>query len=155
MLGSGVKNVPMSREQLQKIKEELQKEIALTIAAFANQEGGRLFVGVNDDSSVLGLDRDLKTYSNGIDKFTLAVTNSLKKFLKNNAFISKLKFDFVKDGNDDKQYLVIHVTQSTEPIYVNTLNTQEVYVRLQKSSEKFSTEDFLKHCKDKFPNWMK
>ncbi|MCV0411384.1 YwbE family protein [Nitrosarchaeum sp.] len=135
------------------IKDALQKEISLTISAFANQEGGRLFVGVNNDSTILGLERDLRVYSNSIDKFTLAFTDSLKKFIKNNAFISKLKFEFATNG--DKQYLVIQVPKSNEPIFVNTSNGQEVYVRIQKSSEKFSHEDFLKHCKDRFPNWMK
>lgn len=141
------------KNNYKQIKEALQKEISLTISAFANQEGGRLFIGVNNDSSVLGLGRDLRVYSNSIDKFTLAFTDSLKKFIKNNAFISKLKFEFA--NNDDKQYLVIQVPKSNEPIFVNASNGQEVYVRIQKSSEKFSHEDFLKHCKDRFPNWMK
>lgn len=141
------------KNNYKQIKDALQKEISLTISAFANQEGGRLFIGVNNDSSVLGLERDLRVYSDSIDKFTLAFTDSLKKFIKNNAFISKLQFEFAK--NSDKQYLVIQIPKSNEPIYVNTSNGQEVYVRIQKSSEKFSHEDFLKHCKDRFPNWMK
>jgi uncharacterized repeat protein (TIGR03833 family) len=132
------------------IRDDIQKEISLTVAAFANQEGGRLFVGVNDDSSVLGLGRDLKEYGNSIDKFTLAITDSLKKYLQNSAFIAKLKFEFVDSG--DKQYLVIQVPRSTEPIFVNVSNGQEAYVRIQKSSDKFSYEDFLKHCRDRFPN---
>lgn len=131
-----------------KIKEDIQKEVSLTIAAFANQEGGKLFIGVNDDSTILGLGRDLKEYGNSIDKLTLTITDSLKKFLQNNAFIAKLKFDFVT--NEDKQYLIIQVPKSTEPIFVNVSNGQEAYVRIQKSSEKFSYEDFIKHCKDRF-----
>ena len=133
-----------------KLRGEIQKETSLTITAFANQEGGRLFIGVNNDSSVLGLGRDLREYSNSIDKFTLAITDSLKKFLQNNAFIAKLKFEFV--NYEDKQYLVIQVPKSNEPIFINTSNGQEVYVRIQKSSEKFSHEDFLKHYKEKFSN---
>ncbi|MBT4327126.1 MAG: ATP-binding protein, partial [Candidatus Nitrosopelagicus sp.] len=132
------------------IRDDIQKEVSLTVAAFANQEGGRLFVGVNNDSSVLGLGRDLKEYGNSVDKLTLAITDSLKKYLQNSAFIAKLKFEFADNG--DKQYLIIQVPRSTEPIFVNVSNGQEAYVRIQKSSEKFSVGEFLKYSKDRFPN---
>ena len=136
------------KNNFKSIRDEIQKEVSLTVAAFANQEGGRLFIGVNNDGSVLGLGRDLKEYGNSVDKFTLAITDSLKKYLQNSAFIAKLKFEFA--DNEDKQYLVIEVPKSSEPIFVNVSNGQEAYVRIQKSSDKFSYEDFLKHCKDRF-----
>ena len=136
------------RDNRKTYRAEIQKEISITISAFANQEGGRLFVGVNDDSTILGLDRDLKEYHGSADKFRLAVTESFKKILKNNAFIAKLKFEFVTDN--DKQYLIIQVPKSTEPVYVHFSNVQETFVRMQNRSQKFTTEEFLKHCKDRF-----
>ncbi len=136
------------RNDQNKIRDDIQKEISITVSAFANQEGGRLFVGVNDDSSVLGLERDLKFYNQSKDKFRLAITDSLKKFLKNNAFISKLKFEFA--NTDDKEYFIILVPESTEPIYLHFSNIQEAYVRIENFSQKFNTEEFLKHCKDRF-----
>jgi len=132
------------------IRDDIQKEISLTVAAFANHDGGRLFVGVNDEGLVLGLDRDLKESGNSPDKLQLAIRDSLKKFLKNNAFISKLKFVFA--DNNGKQYLVIRIPASNEPIFVNTSSGQETYLRMQNSSEKLSAEDFLKHYKDRFHN---
>jgi uncharacterized repeat protein (TIGR03833 family) len=136
------------RDNRKTYRAEIQKEISITISAFANQEGGRLFVGVNDDSTILGLDRDLKEYHGSVDKFRLAITESFKRILKNNAFIAKLKFEFVTDN--DKQYLIIQVPKSTEPVYVHFLNIQETFVRMQNRSQKFTTEEFLKHCKDRF-----
>ena len=131
-----------------KIRDDIQKEVAITVSAFANQEGGRLFVGVGDDSSVLGLERDLTYYNQSKDRFKLAIVDSLKKFLKNNAFIAKLKFEFTNAGNDE--YLIILVPKSTEPVYLHFSNIQEAYVRIQNRSQKFNTEEFLKHCKDRF-----
>ena len=72
--------------------------------------------------------------------------------MQNSAFIAKLKFEFADNG--DKQYLIIQVPRSTEPIFVNVSNGQEAYVRIQKSSEKFSVGEFLKYSKDRFPNWL-
>ena len=136
------------RDNRKKYRAEIQKEISITISAFANQEGGRLFIGVNDDSSILGLDRDLKEFDGSMDKFKLAIIDSLKHFLKNNAFIAKLKFEFAT--NNEKQYLLIQVPKSTEPIYIHFSNIQETFVRIQNRSQKFNTQEFLKHCKDRF-----
>jgi len=138
------------KNNYKKIREAIQKEISLTIAAFANFEGGRLFIGISDDSSILGLGRDLKEYENSSDKFQLRIKNSLKTFLQNNAFLAKLKFDFV--DSKDKQYFVIHVPAATEPIFVITTTGEEAYVRMQNGSEKFSHPEFYRHCKDRFQN---
>lgn len=130
------------------IRDKIQKEISLTIAAFANHNGGRLFVGVNDDATVLGLSSDLKQCGDSMDKLLLSIRNSLKKYLNNNSFIIKLKFQIANSGN--KQYLVIHVPASTEAIFVHTSSGQEAYVRMQNTSEKFSLADFLKYSKERF-----
>ena len=136
------------RNDRKKLRDDIRKEISITVSAFTNQDGGRLFVGVNDDSTVLGLDRDLKEYQGSKDKFKLAIIDSLKTFLKNTAFIAKLKFEFV--NADNKEYFIITVPKSTEPVYLHFSNIQETYVRVQNSSQKFNTEEFLKHCKDRF-----
>jgi len=136
------------RNDRKKIRDDIRKEISITVSAFTNQDGGRLFVGVNDDSTVLGLDRDFKEYQGSKDKFKLAIIDSLKTFLKNTAFIAKLKFEFV--NSDNKEYFIITVPKSTEPVYLHFSNIQETYVRVQNSSQKFNTEEFLKHCKDRF-----
>ena len=136
------------RNNRKKLRDDIRKEISITVSAFTNQDGGRLFIGVNDDSSVLGLDRDLKEYQGSKDKFKLATIDSLKTFLKNTAFIAKLKFEFV--NADNKEYFIITVPKSTEPVYLHFSNIQEAYVRVQNSSQKFNTEEFLKHCKDRF-----
>ena len=58
------------------------------------------------------------------------------------------KFDFAV--SDDRQYLLIQVPKSTEPVYVHFSNIQETFVRIQNRSQKFNTQEFLKHCKDRF-----
>jgi len=136
------------RNDQKNIRQDLQKEISITVSAFANQKGGRLFIGVQDDASILGLERDLKFYDQSKDKFNLALIASLKKFLKNNAFIAKLRFEFV--NTEHGEYFIIQVPKSTEPIYLHFSNIQETYVRIENLSQKFTTEEFLNHCKDRF-----
>ena len=140
-----------ARKNAQKeTRSDIQKEISITVAAFGNYDGGRLFIGVNDDSTVLGLGRDLKECGGTTDKLELNIVESLKNFLKDIPFITKLKFNF--QTNDDKQYLVIHVPAATQAIIVHDQNNQDTYVRMQNRSQKFTTSEFLKYSKDRFPH---
>jgi uncharacterized repeat protein (TIGR03833 family) len=145
-----IKDADIRKKAQNSIKNDIQKEISLAVAAFANNDSGRLFIGVDDDSGVLGLGRDLKECGGTIDKLQLKIVDSLKHFLKDNSFIAKLKFEFVT--SDNKQYLVISVPAATKAILVHDSNNEEMYVRIQNRSEKFTTSDFLNHCKDRFTN---
>ena len=137
------------RKNAQKsIRHDIQKEISLTIAAFANNDGGRLFIGINDDSSILGLDKDLEECGGTIDKLQLTIMDSLKNFLNDNSFLSKLKLEFA--ASNDKRYLIISVPGATQPIIIHDANNEEMYVRVQNRSQKFTATEFLKHCKDRF-----
>jgi predicted HTH transcriptional regulator len=43
------------------LEEKLQQEIVKTIAAFLNSEGGILLVGVEDDGTISGIEKDFKS----------------------------------------------------------------------------------------------
>ena len=47
--------------ELSQVNKVLQKEVSKSIAAMLNSEGGVLLVGVADDGSAIGIDRDIKT----------------------------------------------------------------------------------------------
>ena len=59
------------------IKEaHIEGSVIKTIAAFLNSKGGNLFVGVSDDSEIIGLENELKKFHNGSsDKFLLHLNN--------------------------------------------------------------------------------
>lgn len=126
--------VPKSENECNEFKEtfavpvaggnanNLKLEVAISVAAFANTEGGRLFVGVRDDGTPTGLKWDLKQYKKP-DKLELAIRDYLKSKLgrpmgdvrfrfKGDVYlvivIPKLKMDdwvyiegdfYVRDGN--------------------------------------------------------
>ena len=131
-------------------KIAIRKEIAIAITALANKEGGRLFIGVNDDSSVLGLDRDLKECGGTSEKLGRSITEYLKMTLKDNSFVTGLKLEF--EINDDKQYLVIHIPRATNAIFIHFNEKEDFYVRMQNTSQLFTGGELLKYCKDHFTN---
>ena len=129
------------KRDAKKYKQQIQKEISIGVSAFANSDGGRLFIGVNDDGKIVGFKDDLSITGKSIDKLRLEIQNSLQKFLKNNAFIARIKLNIINE-----EYMVLHVPKSNEPIFVNDVN-DEVYVRVDNTSKKFTTEEFLKYWK--------
>jgi len=132
---------------VKQLKKDIQKEVSIAIAAFANKEGGILFVGVDDDSNIIGLERDLKNFDNNVDKLSRSMTESIKNFLQNLPFISNLRISFPE--KEGKIICIVQVPPAQEPIYVNDI-VKEPYVRLDKRSEKFDTESFVKYCKTRF-----
>ena len=136
------------KNNYKQIRDDIQKEISIAICALANKNGGRLFIGVNDDSTVLGLGRDLKLVGNSIDEYTRKITDSLKNILKDNVFISQLDFQIAEES--EKKYLVIFIPKSSTPIFVHNKDEQDAFVRIQKSSQKFSISDFMKYSKTRF-----
>ena len=55
-------------------KREYTDEIKKTIVAFANTEGGVLYIGINDDGSVFGID--------DTDKTVLQITSALRDTIR-------------------------------------------------------------------------
>lgn len=126
----------------------VEKEISIAVAAFANTSGGSLLIGVDNDGNVVGLDEDVNLLKTpNMEYFQRMLWQSLKNYLKDNAFVSTLKMNFVKMGG--KEICEIDVPSSFEPIYVHD-STQECYVRMGNRSEKFELSDFVKYCSKRF-----
>lgn len=80
---------------------EIKMEVAITVAAFANADGGRLFIGVNDDGEPVGLKRDLKQYKSQ-DGLERVIRDFLFERVKPSTTL-KLDFKF----NDDHLVIVV------------------------------------------------
>lgn len=126
----------------------VEKEISIAVAALANASGGSLLIGVDNDGNVVGLDGDVKLLKiPNMEYFQRTLWQSLKDYLKNNAFVSILKINFIQING--KEICEICIPSSFEPIYVHDL-TQECYVRMGNRSEKFELSDFVKYCSKRF-----
>ena len=129
--------------------KSVEKEISITISALANKEGGQLFIGVDDNGDILGLNSDYELLKNpSDDKFQRIIWQSIKNYLGNMTFVSKL--DMTLTEKNSKKICVIKIPKSNEPIFVNDDDGQESYVRVGTRSEKFSPQDFIKYCNSRF-----
>ena len=151
LIASGNKKGAEGRKQSSKNYEhDVMKEVSIAASAFANCEGGRLFIGVADDPvEVVGLEPDRKHFKNN-DEYIRAITDSIISFTKNENFGQKIEFQF----GEDEMFLVLHVPpQEREPIFMHEKNKEEFYVRLYGESRLYQHTDMRKFCKDRFPDW--
>lgn len=123
-----------------RIDAELEYIIAKTISAFMNSEGGRLFVGVNDDGEILGLDRDYGTLGSKPNKdgFLLQIDKIV------NNFLGKEFHEFITvsiEEIDGKELCVIEISESNQPVYVKYKGEESFYIRAAASSQPMSMRE--------------
>ena len=130
-------------------KKESYIELAVlkTIAGFLNTDGGELFIGVSDDSKVLGIENELhKLHKSSKDKFQLHLKTLIKENigLGFNNFINQKVLKI--DGKE-----IIHITckQSQEAVYIKNI---DFYIRSGPSTDKLEGRDLVKYTKPRFKN---
>jgi predicted HTH transcriptional regulator len=120
----------------------IEHSIAKTINAFLNSEGGRLFIGVDDDGKILGLHYDFSMLENdnSKDSFLLKFDNIIRDYLgKEN--LTDIKGSFITI--DDKEIFAVEVNPSSEPVFMKFENKEEFYVRGSASSQPYSMQEAL------------
>jgi Predicted transcriptional regulator containing an HTH domain and an uncharacterized domain shared with the mammalian protein Schlafen len=105
------------------LKEFWREDFLKTVCAFANTEGGRIYIGVDDKGNVIGLS-----------------FSAMKKYLEDipNQAISKLGLTVgVKPCYEDSlEYLVIEVPKSYKPVSYNGV----AYVRSGSTTKRLDFE---------------
>ncbi len=141
----------------EKVNKALEDVILKSIAAFSNAKGGKLFIGVNDDMEILGLEPDFNTLKKqDADYFEL----HLRKLINNQygiRFSNKhlhIQFPVI----DGKTICIIHIYPSDSPLYVKVKNNQgkmveKFYVRSGNSSQEItSLQEINDYINDRFKN---
>lgn len=108
------------------------------VTAFLNAHGGTVYVGVSDDGTILGLDKDYRCISRhrGWDGWSQSFVNMLKKIGKEWAvYVSHDKM--VVDG---KEVAKITVKKSKMPVYVDPFGRSEFNVRVGTTNQTFNSK---------------
>jgi hypothetical protein len=127
--------------------KELSYKIAKEIAAFANADGGNLFIGVKDNPiEVVGLDKDLKLMKKGLDSFEVRLNNILSEKLGKDFISLYVRVEF--EEVDNKDICIIIVEPSPDPVYYDD---EEFYVRSGTSCKNFNTKEANKYINE---NWQ-
>ena len=114
------------------INKGLQSVIAKTITGMLNAKGGVLLIGVSDDGSILGIEKDINGLSKpNHDGFQLLLSDIVRTYV-GIQYLALLNVHF--KPIKDKWVCVISVKSSSKPVYFNAGNTSEFYVRMGNST---------------------
>lgn len=115
-----------------KIHDKGPHSIAKTIAGFANQHGGTLYVGIKDDTrEILGLENDfqLLTYKKNSDGFLMKLKSAMESLLGKSDFYQCITERRILHLKNDKEICIIKVNPSKIPIVVTHNGKNQLYVR--------------------------
>lgn len=107
---------------------KMEHAVLKTLGAFLNSNGGTLFIGVNDDGEVIGLNND--NFPNE-DKMALHMDNLIKDRLGGSVFAC------VKPGFgeiDSKRFFAVECAASDKPVFLKNGKDEEFYIRAGASS---------------------
>lgn len=126
---------------------KIEKSSLKTIVAFMNSDGGTLYVGVQDNGNILGIQED---HFPSDDKFLLHFGN---------LFADKIGRDFIKYVDyriveiEGKSILKVVCHRSDEPVFLKDKERQdEFYIRQGPSSMGLSMSEFMNYSRDHFKN---
>lgn len=132
------------------VNKLMEYVIAKTIAAFMNSEGGKLFIGVNDDGEILGIEKDCQTLKNkNKDGFLLQLTQVINQYLGKefNQYVS-VKIAKLKD----KEVSIVTLAGSAMPVFVQNAGKEEFYIRASASSQPMSIREANEYIRTHWEN---
>ena len=118
---------------------KLQLASIKTVAAFLNSNGGNLFIGVSDDNSIEGLDRDLRFFSGSLDKLQL----SISEILANSIGAAKKPYyslQIIEIDGKEVCHIKVQSCRSSKT-WVNFGGSQYFYIRDGNGTKSLSGED--------------
>ena len=138
-----------------RVNKDLELVIVKTVAAFANAKGGTLIIGVKDDGTVLGLERDCMSLNDADrDKFELHLRGILSNNLGTSYVAGKVKVKFQVDG-DELEVCQVEILPANQPLFITLKDkggqpVEKFFVRSGNSSQHLSLSETNEYIKDRF-----
>ena len=123
----------------------IEKAALKTLVGFLNaQEGGTLFIGVDDEGHALGLDADGFASE---DKLVLHLNNLIKERISA-AHMLYISVEF--ETLDDKRIIAVHCQPSRSPAFLKDGQEQRFYVRTPSATLELKGQEMQAYKKDRF-----
>jgi DGQHR domain-containing protein len=128
------------------INKELPQEITKALCAFKNTQGGAVFVGVDDDGHVIGLQEEMKLMGKGNveDKLKRLVSQFIRNDLGTTE-ASTVSYELLYDS--DKAYIKLSVAPNDQAIY---FRRTKLFVRHGAESVLLEGQELEKYIRKRF-----
>ena len=129
------------------------QELAKEICAFGNSSGGFVFLGVDDDGNIVGLEEDRKMAhcADYVDKFANHMRSKLESLLNDKAFFGS-KIQYMFRSKNDKTVCIMQVLPANNPIYVGK-EPPIFFIRGPTArAQPLYGDDLIRYTRERFPN---
>jgi len=135
------------------VNRELESVILKSISSFANSDGGKLIIGVDDDGNVLGLDHDYASLKGNSDEFELHLRNLVNKSFGKNFAASGISITFHKI--EVSEICLIDVSPWNKPLYLEVMDkngkkSKKFYIRSGNSSQELELDEISEYINARF-----
>ena len=127
-------------------KNALELASLKTIAAFLNSNGGNLLIGVDDEGNIIGLEKDLKIFSNKIDTFLKNFKNQVKAKI-GEQFYPFINAEIIAVNN--KKVLLVECKRSKSACFIDG---KDFYVRTNPATDKLEGTKLVEYINNHFQN---
>ena len=125
-------------------KEKYIEDVVIkTIAGFMNTDGGDLLIGVSDDGTIRGIDKEIDKFHKSDDRFLLHFKNIFKKKI-GESFSPFLEADIKSEG--DKKVFHIVCLPSDKEVFVDSV----FYLRSGPSTDTLEGRDLIDYVMRRF-----
>ena len=122
----------------------MEHVVVKTISGFLNTKGGTLFIGIDDEGNVLGIESDYLTFGKkqNRDGFLLHFDQVFNKYLGKefNQYVSS-KIESI----NGKDVCIVEVSESAVPAFVQNNGKQEFYIRTAASTQSMGIKEALEY----------
>lgn len=140
------------RAAIESKKSASRERVATAVCAMGNKDGGFVYVGVRDDGTPVGLqkDLDLQNFTDYKDSMANHMADSFKNLIKDDAFVlSKLRMEFRNIGG--ASVCIIQVLPSDRPLFLHSSRGKEFYVRgAAPRSERLDGQEMARYLSGRF-----
>ncbi len=128
------------------VSKEMERMVLKTIVGFLNADGGTLLIGVGDNSTIAGLEKDYNALpKKNRDGFENHV-NMLIKTLIGLSFAKYVSIAF--ESIEGRDICMVNVRESHKPAYLQGPdNKEEFFVRVGNSTQPFSMSEAQEYIK--------
>jgi tetratricopeptide (TPR) repeat protein len=131
------------------------EEIAETVCAFLNTDGGTIVIGVSDDQECLGVEADIKRTKKGTQDAYLQKVRTIENLLTDD-FPNFIRYSIKPHSPEalgSKAALLLHITvdklplSETTPAMMNRDGKPVAYFRQGESDQPYSPTEGMRHMK--------
>jgi len=128
--------------------KKLEEIIAKSIVSMLNTEGGILFVGVDDNKEVIGIEQDIKAIGKKEeDGYLLHLRNVIENYIGNSLWHNiHYKIVTIKE----KRVCIVDIGKSNRPVFLKINNEEKFVIRTMNASKLLSISESLEYIKNHF-----